>query len=681
MTVDHRILPPKARYGLSNCVTHRSKTTAPLVFEMRTRPKLHLAPMPVSRGQNLVQTFVLGALLTFATASACGQASDNKTKTPEKTQTAEPVVVIEGQVTDAVGSGQKDVVVTLHRKKKDGTRGPKLAGTKTNKFGDFQILLPRRVDGTALVVLRKPLHKESVKEVTLTREGEIPFLAESLEGNITLTGRVVGAADDKPVPAAHVRLETAYREQSTIVDDKGAFKFTGVAPGRATIVVQADGFGRQQQRIHATQDAGTMTIVLKPQRIVQIAIVDDAGDPVSGATVELLDRPRNDMRTAITDADGIVTVKGIHFDARMLLARLTHEGHVSSIDFTERIDLPEDRTLSQHQLLMERAGKIRAEVVDAATKKPIYGARVMTGDGPSDDTPRDWTDENGIAVVTGVAPGGIVTTVHASGYAPTLSVVVVKVGETVEKTFALNKESIIQGRVEDEHGKPIPGVEIVAAQWRGYNTLGLRAMTNAKGEFLIEGAPDDEFQVNVQAPGAAPSLQSLQASDFDVVLELQLATLKALAKQFDKANQPKIGDPPPPITLTTITGKKINLAQLRGKVVVLDFWATWCAPCVQELPHIIAINEKYKNRRDFMILGISRDFDESDLRNFLKNNPRVSWDQVVGEENGSDQAAEKFGIVGIPALFVVGSDGKIAATDLDASQLQARLKLLLKSGN
>lgn len=632
------------------------------------------------RYSDLARPIVFIWLVALSSALARGQTPPQK-ETPADKPAPKSVVVVEGQVTDAVGSGQKDVVVTLHAKKEEGTRGSKLAESKTNQYGDFELKLPRRVEGAIIVLLRKPQHDDSVHELTLAKEGEIPFLAATLEGNVKLTGRVLSATGNNPVVAATITLDTAYRERSATSDEKGAFEFKGIAPGRATIVVEAKGFGRQRQRIPATQDAGAVTITLKPQRIVHIAIINDAGDPVSSATVEVLDRPRNDMRTAVTDKDGMATFSGLHFDALVLLARLAHHDHVSAVDFSERIDLPEDRAESEHMLSMNRAGKIRAKVVDAATGRPVYGARVMTGDGPSDDTPRDWTDDRGIADITGVASGGTVTTVHASGFAPTLSIVVVKVGETVDVEFALTPESVIKGRVEDEHGDPISGVEIIATQWRGYKTLGLRAMTNAKGEFVIESAPADEFLVSVQAPGAAPSSRTLQELGYDLVVELKLTTLKAMAEKFNKTNQPRIGDAPPPITLTTITGKKINLSQLRGKVVVLDFWATWCAPCVEELPKLIALNEKYKDRRDFMILGISRDFDESDLRSFLRSNPKVTWDQVIGEENGSDQVAEKFGVSGIPSIFVIGTDGKIAAADLVGSQLEPRIKLLLKTEN
>ncbi len=616
-------------------------------------------------------------VVVVSTPIALGQESEQK-ETSAKKPVPELVVVVEGQVADAVGAGQKDVVVTLHSKKEDETRGTKLAEAMTNEYGDFDLKLPRRVDGSVVVVLTKPRHKESTHELTLSKDGVIPFVAGTLEGNVKLIGAIISATGNKPIPGADITLETAYRNRSATSNEKGAFEFTGIAPGRATVVVQAKGFGREQQRISATEDAGVVTITLKPERVVKIAIINDAGDPVSGATVEVLDRPRNDMRAAVTNKEGIATISGLHFDALMLLARLSHQDHVSGVEFTERIDLPEARADSEYKLTMARAGEIRAKVIDAATGKPVYGARVMTGESASDDTPRDWTNDEGIAEITGAAPGGTVTTVHASGYAPTLSIVVVKVGETVDAEFALERESVIKGRVEDDRGNPIPGVEIIATQWRGYNTLGLRAMTGVNGEFIIESAPDDEFQIIVQAPRASASHQTLQASASRVVVELKLAILQAMAKKTEMENHPKIGDALPPVTLTTIAGKRINLSQLRGKVVVLDFWATWCAPCVEALPEIVAIHQQHKHRKDFMILGISRDFDESDLRSFLKSNTLVTWDQVVGDNSGSDELAEKLGVSGIPAIIVIGSDGRIAATDIDSTQLQARLRILLK---
>lgn len=81
------------------------------------------------------------------------------------------------------------------------------------------------------------------------------------------------------------------------------------------------------------------------------------------------------------------------------------------------------------------------------------------------------------------------------------------------------------------------------------------------------------------------------------------------------------------------------------------------------------------------MLGISRDFSEPDLRSFLQKNPRVAWPQSVGDENGVDLAAVKFGVEGLPTMYVIDKDGRVAAAGIHAVDLPALLDRLFAMPN
>lgn len=136
-----------------------------------------------------------------------------------------------------------------------------------------------------------------------------------------------------------------------------------------------------------------------------------------------------------------------------------------------------------------------------------------------------------------------------------------------------------------------------------------------------------------------------------------------------------IGKPFAPFKETATDGSVIDLAAYKGKVVLVDFWATWCGPCVDELPHVLAAYRKHHDE-GFEIIGISLDKDADKLAAFTKEN-QMPWPQYFDGQGWKNKLAQAYGIRSIPATFLLDREGKIVAKGLRGDALSAKVAELL----
>jgi len=129
---------------------------------------------------------------------------------------------------------------------------------------------------------------------------------------------------------------------------------------------------------------------------------------------------------------------------------------------------------------------------------------------------------------------------------------------------------------------------------------------------------------------------------------------------------PGVGDPMD-IKFTSIQGEEIDTTKMEGKVVLIDFWATWCGPCIAELPNVQKAYEDYHDK-GFEVIAISLDQDEEKLKSFI-DEKMMPWPQYFDGKGWGNEISTGFGISGIPATFLLGTDGKIVATNLRGSAL------------
>src|SRR5581483_2653059 len=143
--------------------------------------------------------------------------------------------------------------------------------------------------------------------------------------------------------------------------------------------------------------------------------------------------------------------------------------------------------------------------------------------------------------------------------------------------------------------------------------------------------------------------------------------------ELEKARSRK---PAPDFVLSDLNGKRLTLAEYKGKVVLLNFWATWCDPCRREIPRFIELQKEYGGR-GLQVVGISLDDDAKAVPPFYREY-KMNYPVAVGDA----KLAESFGnILGLPVNFLVDRDGRIAARHLgeaDIPQLENEIRDLLR---
>ena len=131
--------------------------------------------------------------------------------------------------------------------------------------------------------------------------------------------------------------------------------------------------------------------------------------------------------------------------------------------------------------------------------------------------------------------------------------------------------------------------------------------------------------------------------------------------QADEAAAANLKTKPMDLSFTSLDGKAVDLAKLRGKVVLVDFWATWCPPCRAETPDVVAAYQKYHDK-GFDILGISLDQDKGALQKYIADN-KMTWPQYFDGKGWDNATSSRFGIQSIPAMWLVGKDGRLVTED------------------
>ena len=192
--------------------------------------------------------------------------------------------------------------------------------------------------------------------------------------------------------------------------------------------------------------------------------------------------------------------------------------------------------------------------------------------------------------------------------------------------------------------------------------LYLQVLDNAdKGKALIKKLKND-YPDTLLGKNADKILASVDK-------QAEMAKLQAEAKKKQDAMLAP-GLAFPDFSEKDLNGNPLSASALKGKVVLIDFWATWCGPCVHELPNDIATYKKL-HAQGFEAIGVSLDSDRAKLDDFLKKQNGMTWAQYFDGQGWQNKLAAKYGVESIPFTVLIGRDGKIIGTSLRAERLDA----------
>jgi len=205
-------------------------------------------------------------------------------------------------------------------------------------------------------------------------------------------------------------------------------------------------------------------------------------------------------------------------------------------------------------------------------------------------------------------------------------------------------------------------------------------------EFIREGDEDDErvgyahfyLAESYKNMDKYPEAQKEYRIFVDKYAHLSAQYLGAAQAAMDDLpalKQLSIGGDPIPFSVKDTGGKTLSLEKYKGKVVLLDFWATWCMPCKVEMPNVIRIHKKF-NKKGFEIIGISLDSDARALENFIKEN-EIAWPQYFDGKGWQNDVAGKYRVRSIPATYLIDKKGKIRYRSLRGTELEKAIEVLL----
>ncbi len=373
----------------------------------------------------------------------------------------------------------------------------------------------------------------------------------------------------------------------------------------------------------------------------------------------------------------------------------------------------------------------RIEGVARAGSQPAAGAvvrsnsdRLGTDDVPSlFDNAESTTDDQGRFVLERVVPGDV-RVVRGSGDATSI-LVQVKHGETARAElgglgrpviariappagFDPNGDYTVNSRVEvvsDRPNIPYP-TELLARRDRSMIDWARRWWASAEGHeyrrnwfrfgpaklqsdgtILVDDVPPGEYRLNLMY--TTDPFRGIPASSDRIAFATKQFTIPPIPdgrsdEPFDLGvlrARPKqtlqVGQPAPAFDLETLDGRRVKLADFRGKFLLLDFWATWCGPCLAEIPELKAVHDRFGKDPRFAMLSLSLDAEKDAPRKFVAEKA-LSWAQGFLGQGVEGGPTDAYHVETIPAVFLIGPDGTLKAQGLRGDSIAGAVSQALQ---
>jgi peroxiredoxin len=241
--------------------------------------------------------------------------------------------------------------------------------------------------------------------------------------------------------------------------------------------------------------------------------------------------------------------------------------------------------------------------------------------------------------------------------------------ELVQKVKAKLKTGKNQ---EADYTEELKAFDNLLAEHKGEKTDDVAQIPFMKGLLYTQVFDNDEKaketlgQVKSEFPDTPTAKKAEQA----------LASISSQAEAKKIQRSLAVGAPFPDFEEKDLEGNPLSIGKFKGKVVLVDFWATWCGPCVAELPNVLKAYEKHHDK-GFEIVGISLDSEKEKLTAFIKKN-KMTWPQYFDGKGWQSKLGEKYGIQSIPATYLLDKEGKILAKDLRGEALDEAVGKALK---
>jgi peroxiredoxin len=242
---------------------------------------------------------------------------------------------------------------------------------------------------------------------------------------------------------------------------------------------------------------------------------------------------------------------------------------------------------------------------------------------------------------------------------------------SIQKAFRAKIDSLNQRFILAENLKDVNALTQIESEYNSAN----QALQSKIKQTITNS------QKSIVSVFAASGLDPKTSGDFLDSLAEELSPLvdnsiiRDFVKDVEKIRNVRIGGVAPDFTGNTPDGRKISLADYKGKYLLVDFWASWCVPCRKENPNVVKLYEKYKDK-NFEILSVSLDDDADKWKNAIQADG-LKWQHVSDLKGWESEFAVLYSIEAIPQTYLLDREGKILAKNLRGEELEIKLKEIL----